>query len=226
MYRIRAARGFTMIEMALVLGVVAAILAALAPAAFTYLRDAQITQAQNDANQIGSAIHTFMEHTALHPYKNTTSTTKVSARNTTTLPYDFDCLYGPGNLFTTTTDQTTSDSWTSSGGVQCQSGSATADALEHHLILNTPAGAGTTPTRAYVTTGKIAWRGPYLPRIPQDPWGNAFLVNIGKGDPAAATKKAVFVISAGPDGLLQTSSDASRSAVVSASGDDIIARIQ
>lgn len=219
MHRPQAARGFTMIEMALVLGVIAAILAALAPAAFTYIRDAQITQAQNDANQIGRAVHTFMEHTALQPYKNNTSNPKVSAKQSG----DFDCLYGPGNEFSTTNDSTASDSWTSAAGVQCQSGSTTRDTLENHLILNTPAGSG---TKAYVTTGKIAWRGPYLPSVPQDPWGNAFLVNIGKGDPAAATKKAVFVISAGPDGLLDTSSDAARNAVVSASGDDILARIQ
>lgn len=212
-----------MVEMALVLAVVAAILGALAPAAFTYLRDSQITQAQNDANQIGSAIHQFMEHTALHPYKNNTSTTKVSAKQSTVGAVDFDCLYGSEGLgFSTANDASASDSWTS-GAVQCQSGSTTRDTLENHLILNTPGGSG---TKAYVTTGKIAWRGPYLTRVPQDPWGNAFLVNIGKGDPSAATKKAVFVISAGPDGLLNTSSDAARNAVVTASGDDIIARIQ
>jgi prepilin-type N-terminal cleavage/methylation domain-containing protein len=215
----RPERGFTMIEMALVLGVVAAILAALAPAAFSYLRDAQATQAQNDANQIAQAIHRFMEHTSLHPYKNNTSSTKVSAKQSG----DFDCLYGPGELMSTTSDTTTSDSWTSaSPDVQCDSGTVR-DTIENHLITNTPGGSG---TKAYVTTGKIAWRGPYLPRVPMDPWGNAFLVNVGKGDPAAATKKAVYVISAGPDGTLSTSSDAARNSVVTASGDDIIARIQ
>jgi prepilin-type N-terminal cleavage/methylation domain-containing protein len=222
MHRPRAARGFTLIEMALVLGVIAAILAALAPAAFTYIRDAQITQAQNDANQIGRAIHTFMEHTALQPYKNgtTTATPKVSAKEA---GVDFECLYGPGTMFTTTTDATTSDSWTSaSPDVQCDSGTVR-DTLENHLITNTPGGSG---TKNYVTTGKLAWRGPYLPSVPPDPWGNAFLVNIGKGDPSASPKKAVFVISAGPDGILNTSSDAARNAVVTPSGDDIIARIQ
>jgi prepilin-type N-terminal cleavage/methylation domain-containing protein len=215
----RSPRGFTMIEMALVLAVIAAFLAALAPVAFTYIRDAQVTQAQNDASQIGRAIHAFMEHTALHPYKNNTSTTKVSGKQAG----DFDCLYGGGNAFTTANDSTASDSWTSAAGVQCQAASTTRDTLENHLITNTPGASG---TKAYVNTGKIAWRGPYLAGVPQDPWGNAFLVNIGKGDPAAATKKAVFVISAGPNGLLETSSDAARNAVVSPSGDDIIARIQ
>ncbi len=37
------------------------------------------------------------------------------------------------------------------------------------------------------------------PAIPPDPWGNAYLVNVG-ADP----RRPLWVISAGPDGILQT----------------------
>jgi len=216
----RHASGFTLMEVVIVLAVISAIAAAIAPMAFSYVRDAQATRAQSDANQIAQAISRFMEHTSLLPYKNNTSTTKVNAKQAG----DFDCLVGSqGTAPTTATDTTASDSWTSAAGVQCQSASATDDTLENHLILNTPGASG---TKAYVATGKIAWRGPYLPSIAADPWGNAYLVNVGKGDPSAATKKAVFVVSAGPNGNLETSSDAARNAIVTPGGDDIVARIQ
>jgi hypothetical protein len=77
-----------------------------------------------------------------------------------------------------------------------------------------------------VATGRNAWRGPYLLNLPADPWGNTFLVNVAKGDPALSPKKSVFVISAGPNGILETSSDALATSVVTPAGDDVIVRIQ
>ena len=67
--------------------------------------------------------------------------------------------------------------------MSCQAASTTRDTIDDHLIANTP-GAGST--KNYVTAGKNAWRGPYLPSVPVDPWGNPYLINIGKGDPSAA----------------------------------------
>ena len=215
--------GFTLIEVLVVLGVIAALTAAISPAAFSYIRDAQRTQAQNDVNQIAGAIRRFMEHTAVPPYKNNTNSMKVGAKQSTPGAIDFDCLHGSSGIaFTTTTDLSAGQSWTS-GAVQCQAASITDDTIENHLITNTPDGLG---TKAYATTGKTAWLGPYLEAVQPDPWGNMYLVNIGKSDPGAATKKAVFAISAGPNGQLETGSDANRTSVVTAGGDDIIARIQ
>jgi len=215
--------GFTLIEIIVVLAVVSALLVALAPAAFTYIRDAQVTQAQNDANRIAEAIGKFVQDTGVPPYKNNTTTaspkSQVKVTNT-----DFECLVSDtGFDFTTASDLTTNDSWTGgTGAVTCQSGSATRDTLENHLITNTPNSAGTA--RAYIATGKNAWKGPYLPSIPSDPWGNKYLVNIGKTDPSVS--KGVWVISAGPNGNLETASDASNTSSISAGGDDIIARVR
>lgn len=216
-----ADRGFTLMEVIVVLAVAAALAAAMAPLAFRYLDDAKKTQAQNDANRIAEAIGKFLQDVALPPYKNNTSSTK-SQKKEPGPPADFDCLYSLlGNDYSIATDATTGDSWTSGAGVQCQAGSSTRDTIENHLISNTPGGAS---ANAYVTTGKIAWKGPYVPSIPADPWGNKYLVNIGKADPGVS--KAVWVISAGPNGNLETAADASATSSISPSGDDIIARVK
>lgn len=204
-------------EIIIVLAVVAALSAALAPLAFSYLRDAKVTQAQHDANRIAEAIGKFIQDVGIPPYKNNTSATKSQVR---VGGVDFDCLYSAaGNAPSTATDDTTGDSWTS-GGIPCQSGGSR-DTLENHLINNTPGGLA---TKAYGTTGKVAWKGPYLGSIPSDPWGNAYLVNIARADPGVV--KAAWVISAGPNGQLETISDASASSTISAVGDDIIARVK
>ena len=124
--------GFTLLEIVIVLAVIGALAAMIAPRAFTYLEDARRTQAQNDANRIAEAIGKFVQDTGLPPYKNNASSPKNQVWQ---MGVDFDCLYSSsGNDFATTTDETTSDSWTSGGGVQCQSGSATRDTIENHLI--------------------------------------------------------------------------------------------
>lgn len=214
----RRERGFSLLEIVIVLAVVAALAAALAPMAFRYLDDSRKTQAQNDANQIAQAIGQFIKDTGRPPYKNNTATLKIAAKEAG----DFDCLYGlNGNEWSTTTDGTTNDTWTSGGGIQCQSGSSTRDTIENHLILNMP---GSSSSKAYTTSTISAWKGPYLSSVPADPWGNKYLVNVGKADPNA--NKAVWVISGGPNGSIETSSDAAVSGTVTPGGDDIIARVK
>jgi type II secretory pathway pseudopilin PulG len=208
-------------EIVIVLAIVAALAAALTPMAFRYLTDSKQTQAQNDANQIAQALSKFYQDTGLPPYKNNISSTKVPAKESGNP--DYDCLYGAsGNAPASANDP--GGTWTGGGsGVACQAASTTRDIVANHLINNTPGGLA---SKAYVTTGKNAWRGPYLQSIPADPWGNAYLVNIGKADPSLATKKAVWVISAGPNGQIETASDTAASGTVTAAGDDIIARVQ
>jgi prepilin-type N-terminal cleavage/methylation domain-containing protein len=212
-----ADRGFTLMEVIIVLAVMAALAAAITPMALGYLLDAKKTQAQNDVNQIAQAVGKFYQDTALPPYKNNTSTTKIAGKESA----DFDCLYGPGSAPIAATDPT--GTWTGGAGVNCLAASTTRDTIQNFLIANTP---GASATKNYVTTGKNAWRGPYLPSVPVDPWGNPYLINIGKADPSAATQKAVWVISAGPNGNFETNADLAATSALSASGDDIVARVK
>jgi type II secretory pathway pseudopilin PulG len=213
------AGGFTVLEIIVVLAVLAALGAIIAPSVVSMLTDADRTRAHGEAAKVASAMTRFVQDTGLWPFKNNTSANKVPAKQAG----DFECLFGSqGSGFDTTSDGTAGDTWTS-GTMNCAAISSVRDTIENHLITNTPAGAG---TKAYVTTGGNAWRGPYLLQMPADPWGNAFLVNVAKGDPALSPKKAVFVISAGPNGILETTSDALASSLVTPAGDDIIERIQ
>lgn len=134
---------------------------------------------------------------------------------------DFTCLYSPGNDFTTSTDGTTDDSWVTA--LKCVSSDNKADRMERHLIKNKPAGLD---ERKYQTAGKNAWKGPYLPLVKEDPWGRKYLVNIGKGDFTTGTPKAVFVISSGPNGVLETLSDLNAAGTLTPGGDDITARVK
>lgn len=209
--------GFTLLEIVIVLAVVGALLAAMAPLVFTYIDDARRTQAQNDVNQIATAIGNFLQSTGLPPYKNTTSADKIPAKETipTNPTDDFDCLYSAsGVAFSADEDSTTGDSWANCWG-------SDRDTIENHLISNTPGGTG---TKAYKTTGKNKWEGPYLPSINPDPWGKPYLVNIGQMDPTQS--KAAWVLSAGANGTIETSLDQSAGASITASGDDIIARVK
>lgn len=45
------------------------------------------------------------------------------------------------------------------------------------------------------------WNGPYVDELQPDPWGNAFLVNV---DGLIDTREVAMVLSAGPDGVVQT----------------------
>lgn len=44
------------------------------------------------------------------------------------------------------------------------------------------------------------WKGPYMTRVPEDPWGNAYISNVG----AFSGNTPVWILSAGPDGVVQT----------------------
>jgi hypothetical protein len=44
------------------------------------------------------------------------------------------------------------------------------------------------------------WRGPYLERVPIDPWGRAYVVRLDAGH----GRQPMLILSAGPDGVLNT----------------------
>jgi hypothetical protein len=98
--------------------------------------------------------------------------------------------------------------------------------LEDHLVKNMPSGLTTTDTTKYATTGRFSWRGPYLEKLSEDPWGNRYLVNIKNGSPSDTPAKVVWVLSAGPNGIIETKpNDLTDSGPVTG-GDDTAVRIR
>ena len=73
------------------------------------------------------------------------------------------------------------------------------------------------------------WRGPYLPeKIGKDPWGHAYLINIGQATVhvgGGRRKRAIYALSAGPNGKVDTplSQPVTRGMI---RGDDFAIRIQ
>ena len=68
--------------------------------------------------------------------------------------------------------------------------------------------SGQKPLSAARTTGRGAWRGPYVSEYTfDDPWGNAYVMNVHYapgGNYSGTVRHKVFVLSAGPDGQWQT----------------------
>jgi hypothetical protein len=83
-------------------------------------------------------------------------------------------------------------------------------------------------------SSQFGWNGPYFSSdIEADPWGHRYSVNVALIDlsPGAATasgqaKMAVWVISAGPNGIIETPFAASILSSAQPGGDDIGTRIQ
>src|SRR5262249_31030273 len=68
---------------------------------------------------------------------------------------------------------------------------------------------------------KAAFRGPYLAHLDTDPWGNQYLLNAGNLN----NTFHAFIISAGPNGSLETTKNQTNTTPITIGGDDIISVI-
>lgn len=220
MKKISREHGFTLLEIIVVLAVIGALAAMLAPVVFRYIDDAKRQQAQSDVHMIAASINQMYKDTGRYPfYKNGIGALKLTAADdVVVLSSNEACGAAAATLALDLTAPAVGTS-----GVAT---TALCDSLADQLIKNLPTLTGTP----YALTGARAWKGPYLERIPTlDPWGRSYLVNIGNADPSAetfATLKWVVAISAGPDGVMQTVLTALASSNPQVAGDDVIARVK
>jgi len=204
-----ANRGFTLLEMAIVLAIIAVLAGILTPVVVNYVQQARITAAQADVNAIRDAITQFEKDMGRYPMFSTGSGALPDSSG------DRVRLEGPGNAPT----ETVVTAWTSATPTDsdCTSGCGVGPLVDQ-LMTNVP---------AYPTTTNLAkpfkWKGPYI-SLQSDPWGNRYLVNIINAKSGSAD--ACFVLSAGPDGRVDTPFNISETSQVAPSGDDIIARIR
>lgn len=209
----RGQKGFTLLEIIVVLAVIGALAAMLAPVVFRYIDDAKKAQAQNDTMTIASAVQQMYKDTGRWAFyaSGTGKLAYTTGTDAALLSSNTACTGGAASLDTTAPDVASSVFPTTTE--KC-------DSMARQLIQNSP---------AYSSSGARAWRGPYLERIPAlDPWGRSYLVNIGNADPVSETgsQKWVVAISAGPDGILQTLSNAVVTSNPQVSGDDVVARVK
>ena len=212
-------KGFTLMEIIVVLAVIGALSAVLVPVVFRYIDDARRGQAHSDANVIAAAINQMYKDTGRWPfYRVGTSALTPGASDAAFLTSNtgIDTSAAFPALSTDTLAPLAA-----SGGVTGWTTTGKTDTLENQLIKNNP---------SYTITGGRAWKGPYVDKIPiVDPWGKAYLVNIGNANPAQetpGTQKWTIVISAGPNGVLDTNADTVATSSPAAGGDDILARVK
>jgi len=194
-------KGFTLIELAVVLAIIAILAAILTPMVTNYLEQARVARSQADVRTIADAIKLYQRDTGRYPI------------------YDSFAAYGTDTVakadFTTGSGSTPTDG---TGGSSWALGTQTATTSLELYLNNNYSGVVVS------SFPKATFNGPYIATIDSDPWGNKYFLTAGNLSRGSANH--AFVISAGPDGTLQTSRDIAATANFAASGDDVVAVIK
>ncbi|MEI6669921.1 MAG: type II secretion system protein GspG, partial [Acidobacteriota bacterium] len=157
----RSQRGFTLIELTVVLAVIVTLALVLTPSIANVINDSRIARARSDCQTIASAISEFYRDNGFFP------SWKLAQNGGAGLPANkVQLLISPGNV--AQEDQTSL--WTT--GV--------AGLLADQLMSDAPGYALKTPS------SQNGWNGPYLSsEFSADPWGNRYIVNIELIDASA-----------------------------------------
>jgi prepilin-type N-terminal cleavage/methylation domain-containing protein len=197
----RAERGFTLVEVIVVLSVVLLLTGIAVPMISSYMEDGRRAKAESEIKVIGAAMMSLYKDVGSYPARNGSATNNQ--------------LY---SLITGPTMPTTSPFVGGHQWITWAMSAARGDLLDNHLNLNTPQGQS---AGAYPTTGNVRWRGPYFAgSTPLDPWGRPYVVNVIAGHSTHATNyKRLWVLSAGPNGRIETTATAT--ATTELGGDDL-----
>jgi prepilin-type N-terminal cleavage/methylation domain-containing protein len=205
----RRDRGFTLIELTVVLAVIVTLALVLTPSIINFITDSRVARSRSDTQTVASAIVQFYRDNGFFPQWHTAGATGGQG-----LPANLvDLLVGPG----ATPSVAAANTWTT----------GTTDDLADQLVGNAP---GYTVSTA---AAQFGWNGPYLTSaIGADPRNNRYMINVGLIDTTVgtqtsggATKSAVWMITAGPNGQIETAY-AQPITTAATSGDDIAFRIQ
>jgi prepilin-type N-terminal cleavage/methylation domain-containing protein len=192
-------KGFTLIEMVVVLAVIAVLAAILFPTIAKHITDSRITRATNECQVITASIMMLYKDTGKWPCTNAAGPTGRVDRVLTGNPTD------PVATGAAPGARTGAALWGTYG---------TSKPLYDFLFYNNP-DADTGPTNQnvlnsdYPVSGEYAWRGPYIDsQTYLDPWGNQYVIS-ARYFPGGTISihHSVLVLSAGKDGLWSTSFD-------------------
>ena len=219
----RNSKGFTLIEIIVAVALVAILSAAIAPSVLNNIAQGRVARAQSDVQAIAQGIMKFKSEVGVFPRL-------VYGTSSDTLGAAFDFL-GSGGVNSKFPTRETDAKW-AAGDIftQEQNIIGSIEDITSHLIYG--ASRATTSDSLYprVPAGKeddptvVGFRSGVISADPLDPWGRSYMVNVA---PLGAPGQPVWVISAGPNGLLQTAvSDSGWFAAENLEGDDIGFRIQ
>lgn len=191
-------KGFTLIEVVVVAGIIAILAGILVPMIFNQIDESKNTRTLADCKSIQSAILSFRKDVGVWPTNGGTVSLLVGSvpdqavKTAPAVPASISAELGKLNYTTTSTET-----------------------LYNHLSKNGP---GYPDSK---------WKGPYASDFPSDPWNNPYIINATNleltKDPATGNvlPYPVWVLSAGPNGKLET--DASSETL---GGDDIGVRLK
>jgi general secretion pathway protein G len=195
--------GFTLIELAVVLAIIAVLAGILTPLVTGYLEQARVARAQADLRTIADSIKLHQRDTGRYPiYKAGGYPSPDYGGDPSLIIFG-----GPGNV-----PPEVPGTWQ----LDTQLASTTLESWINGNFSNV------STTNIFP---KTAFRGPYVGPIESDPWGNKYLLTAyalsddGSGNHA-------YVISAGPDGTLDTTTLQSKLVPLVIGGDDIVSVIR
>jgi len=220
-------KGFTLIEIIVAVALVAILSAAVAPSVLNNISQGRIARAQSDVQAIASGIMRFKSDVGKYPRLSKASHPDTTgeafafmassvAGGSTTL--HFPTAISGANWPTTLTNNSVAPS-------SCED-------FATHLILGKDRAANlaadsypriVAPDNPDDPT-KTGFRGGLLSADAVDPWGNRYLANVRS---LGVSGSAVWVISAGPNGVIETAVTVSGTGAATAlANDDIGFRVQ
>lgn len=233
---LKSTKGYTLVEVAAVVAITGTLAAVAVPVAKDQVAKGKIGAATSEVQTMAGAIMQLKGDSGVWPVFALGADRKSNAPNIMLLT----TLKGTTPTASTWAIPKTADEGTvSTSAILASSAylssadpgyspavSQGSDSFKNHLVRN--GSADIVGSEIYDALG---WKGPYFSADKADPWGHKYLCNIGdlykiktvNGSPMPST--AVVVISAGPDGVVQTAVSQSIESFVLL-GDDIAFRIQ
>jgi prepilin-type N-terminal cleavage/methylation domain-containing protein len=193
------AKGFTLIELAVVLAIIAVLAAVLTPVVTNYLEQARIARAMTDAKVIADAVRLYHRDVGLYPIYDSTTTT-----------------LGTAKVVLATTDGAAA-SIPGSGDGNDWTGKTVTTGIDTYLNTKN---LGRSSTAAL---GKASHKPPYIGNVTSDPWGNKFYLT---ADNLEDGTNWGYVISAGPDGTFDTNFEQVRTGALTVGDDDIVVAVR
>jgi prepilin-type N-terminal cleavage/methylation domain-containing protein len=187
-------KGFTLVETAVAIGVVAMLSGIIIPLVLKSIADSKMARARNDIQVIASALGSQMKDTGGRPRQ-----AAAGANDGTGLGWAL--WSSPGGAVTTV--GAGGGAIPNVGGGMVAPGAAGGHGQTFANLFAAPQAQGNTLFNlgAFAPGAEIAYRGPYMGldmAYKSDPWGSPYLI-FGYNDSSALVKGPIWVVSAGPN---------------------------